>query len=209
MQTFGVQVGPAKTSAMPIPKGRALTERTVDCFTDSWSLFANAGRDGSRSKMCAAFSHRTRGKPLSQLSTKWKKSGIWGGGLRATLSMSVFPKTGKGLSLSEVLEQTAPIKSLLTAANCKGIIRREKNNGRVLAPRLMEALTETIRLWRNVGEALGTPKDRIFAPRYAPKPEDIKEVIQTDQYFVARHLTWREWERLMGFPDDWTVVEED
>jgi hypothetical protein len=42
-----------------------------------------------------------------------------------------------------------------------------------------------------------------------PKLEDIKEVIQTDQYSVARNLTWTEWERFMGFPPGWTVVEGD
>lgn len=34
-------------------------------------------------------------------------------------------------------------------------------------------------------------------------------VIQIDQYSVARNLTWTEWERLMGFPPGWTVVEGD
>ncbi|HEY9849626.1 MAG TPA: hypothetical protein V6D28_09230 [Leptolyngbyaceae cyanobacterium] len=26
---------------------------------------------------------------------------------------------------------------------------------------------------------------------------------------MARNLTWAEWERLMGFPPGWTVVEGD
>ncbi len=34
-------------------------------------------------------------------------------------------------------------------------------------------------------------------------------VIQIDQYSVARNLTWTEWEKLMGFPPGWTVVEGD
>jgi len=74
---------------------------------------------------------------------------------------------------------------------------------------MLAALEETIRLCSNVGEASGTPEEVVFAPRYAPKLGDIKAAIATDRYFVARNLTWREWERLMGFPDDWTVVEED
>ena len=109
-------------------------------------------------------------------------------------------------SLSGILEETVPIASLLTAANCAGIIRREENNGRTVSARFRKALDETIRLWCNVGEALGTPESVVFAPRYVPKAESIREVIRTGQYSVARNLTWREWERLMGFPDDWTVV---
>jgi len=101
------------------------------------------------------------------------------------------------------------MKSLLTAAACAGIIRREERNGRQVPPKLRAALDETIRLWCNVGAGLGTPKERIFAPRYVPKPESIKAAIQTDRYYVARNLTWNECERLMGFPAGWTVVEGD
>ena len=111
--------------------------------------------------------------------------------------------------MSEVLEATVPIKSLLTAAACRGIIRREENNGREVFPELREALEDTIRLWSNAGEASGIPEEAVFAPRFVPSLESIREAIQTGQYSVARNLTWTEWERLMGFPEGWTVVEAD
>ena len=111
--------------------------------------------------------------------------------------------------MSEVLEPTVPIRSLLTAAACTGIIRREEKNGRQVPTQLLAALKDTIRLWCNAGAALGLPEEAIFAPRYVPKLESIREVIQTDQYSVARNLTWTEWEKLMGFPAGWTVVEDD
>jgi len=107
------------------------------------------------------------------------------------------------------LEQTVPIKSLLTAANCSGIIRREERNGREVPPKMRSALEETIRLCSSAGAVSGTPEEVIFAPRYAPSLEAIKAAIRTDQYYVARNLTWTEWERLMGFPDGWTVVGDD
>lgn len=78
---------------------------------------------------------------------------------------------------------------------------------RELDPIFKKALQETIRLWSNVGEVSGTPLQKVFAPRYVPKLENIKEVIQTDQYYVARNLTWTECEQLMGFPPNWTAVE--
>jgi site-specific DNA-cytosine methylase len=98
---------------------------------------------------------------------------------------------------------------LLTAAACRGIIRREEKNGRDVSPELREALEDTIRLWCNAGEVSDIPEEKIFAPRFVPKPESIREAIRTGQYSVARNLTWTEWERLMGFPDGWTVVEGD
>ncbi|MGH9513528.1 MAG: hypothetical protein ACRD2U_15465 [Terriglobales bacterium] len=41
-----------------------------------------------------------------------------------------------------------------------------------------------------------------------PKLESIKEATLTDQYYVARNLTWNECEKLMGFPEGWTVDED-
>ncbi|MEB3162179.1 MAG: hypothetical protein VKK80_03030 [Prochlorothrix sp.] len=102
-----------------------------------------------------------------------------------------------------------PITSLLTAANCLGILRRENRARRKLDPVFVKSLSETLRLWYNVAVASGTPWPKASAPRYVPKLEDIKVAIQTDQYSVARNLTWTEWERLMGFPPGWTVAEGD
>ena len=146
---------------------------------------------------------------MRQLPTRLKKSGIWGDGQRLTRSISASPKIASASSLSQVLLRTVPIKSLLTAANCRGIIRREEKNGREVPPKMQTALEETIRLCSNVGAASGTPEEVFFAPRYVPNRAGIKAAIRTDRYCVARHLTWIEWERLMGFPDDWTAAEGD
>ena len=210
MPMCGVQAGHARTSATATPKGRASRTGNGAVFSSPlWTWCERFNRPGSSWKMCRASSRRIRAPRLSQLSTKWKKLGIWGGGLRAMHATSASPRIASVSSLSGILEETVPIASLLTAANCAGIIRREENNGRTVSARFRKALDETIRLWCNVGEALGTPESVVFAPRYVPKAESIREVIRTGQYSVARNLTWREWERLMGLPDDWTVVVDD
>lgn len=209
MQTSGQQAGRVKTLARPTRKGRDSTGSGAVFSSRLWTWCERFGHAGSSWRMSRASSRGIPAPRLKQLSTKWKKSGIWGDGLRATHSTSACPKTASGCSLSDILEEKVPIRSLLTAANCAGIIRREENNGRTMSARFRAALDDTIRLWCNVGAALGTPEKRIFAPRYVPREESIKEAIQTDRYSVARNLTWREWERLMGFPDDWTVVGGD
>ena len=210
MPTCGAQAGHVRTSATATPKGRASKTESGAVFSSPlWIWCERFNLRGSFWRMSRVSSRRIRVPRLSQLSTKWKKLGIWGGGLRATHSTSASPRIGTVSSLSDILEDTVHIKSLLTAANCAGIIRREENNGRTVSATFRGALDETIRLWSNVGEALGTPESVVFAPRYAPKVESIREAIRTGRYSVARNLTWREWERLMGFPDDWTVVGDD
>jgi hypothetical protein len=160
-------------------------------------------------KMSQASSALMEGLPLSQLSTNSKRSGMWGYGLRVTLSARAFPTTAKEYSLSALIDRRFPISSILTAANCLGMIRREEKAGRVLDPVFAESLSQTLRFWYNVAEALDTPKQRVIAPRYAPKLESIRAATLTDQYYVARNLTWNECEKLMGFPEGWTVDEGD
>ncbi len=208
-QNSGLAAGPAKMSAMLMLKEKASTVLEADFFSSLQILLKRFDRHGLSWRMSRASSVRTEGLPLSQLSTNLKRSGIWASGLRVTLSARAFPTIAKEFSLSDLIDRRFPINSILTAANCLGIIRREERFGRKLDPVFMESLSQTLRLWSSVAEALGTPKQQAIAPRYAPKLESIKAVTATDQYYVARNLTWTECEKLMGFPDGWTVDAGD
>ena len=185
------------------------TSRSLAGSTNLWNLLEKFTQRGWSWKMCQGCSRQSKEPLLRQLSTRWKRMGIWGDGYRVTLSIRAYPTTETESSLLQVLDQNVPIESLLTAANCLGILRRENRAGRKLDRVFVKALSEILRLWYNVAVASGTPWQKASAPRYVPKLEDIKEVIQTDQYSVARNLTWTEWEKLMGFPPGWTVAEGD
>ena len=76
-------------------------------------------------------------------------------------------------------------------------------------PIFRRSLFQTLRFWFNVAEVSGLPKHAAIAPRYVPKLAAIKAATQIDQYYVARNLTWDECEKLMGFPEGWTVAEGD
>ena len=207
--TSGPPVGRVKTSATRTPTGKASKASEADCFSTFQSLLELAARRGWSSRMSRASYLPSTEPLLRQLSTSSKRSGIWGGGSRLTLSTRASHKTAKEYSLSQVIEATVPISSLLTAAACSGIIRREERAGRTLDPIFQKALSETLRFWSSVAEVSGTPWLKVSAPRFAPKLESIKEVIQTDRFFVARNLTWDECEALMGFPKGWTDAEGD
>jgi hypothetical protein len=207
--TFGQEAGRAKMSVTEMLNAKASTEPEAAFSLRLQSLLEKFDRHGLSWKMSQVSSVQTVGLPLRQLSTKSKRSGIWACGLRVTLSARVYLTTAKEYSLSDLIDRRFPISSILTAANCLGIIRREKRGGRKLDPIFAKSLSQTLRFWFNVAAALGTPKRRAIAPRYVPSLESIKEATLTDQYYVARNLTWNECERLMGFPDGWTVDEGD
>jgi hypothetical protein len=206
---FGPEDGLAKTLATRTTNGRASTETGADCSSRLLNLLDRFDRDGLSWKMSRDSSAQTGEAPLSQSSTSSKRSGMWGYGLRVTLSARAFLTTAKEYSLSALIDRNFPISSILTAANCLGMIRREKRAGRSLDPLFAESLSQTLRFWFNVAEALGTPKQRAIAPRYAPKLASIKAATPTGRYYVARNLTWNECEKLMGFPEGWTVGEGD
>ena len=206
---FGQEVGHARTSVLRTHKGRESQALGVAFSTSLLDWLPRFNQAGLSWKMCRGSSVRTREPRLSQLSTSSKRSGIWGFGSRVTLSARAFPTAVKECSLSALIKRRFPMSSILTAASCLGILRREERAGRTLDPIFEESLSQTLRFWFSVAEALGTPKQRAIAPRYAPKLEDIKGVTLTDQYYVARNLTWDECEKLMGFPDGWTVDAGD
>jgi hypothetical protein len=203
----GQAAGRAKTSATRITKEKASTVPVVAYSSPLRILLAEFDRVGLSWRMSRASSAPTKDSRLSQLSTSSKRSGIWGSGLRVTLSARVCPTTVKEYSLSDLIDRRFPTSSILTAANCLGMIRREKRAGRKLNPIFEESLSETLRFWYNVAAALGIPRQQAIAPRFAPKLESIKAATLTDQYYVARNLTWNECETLMGFPEGWTVDE--
>jgi hypothetical protein len=206
---YGAPDGRAKTSAPPIQNEQDCRENEVVCSSHLWTWLEKFAQRGWSWKTFPDCSPQSKEPRLRQLSTRLKRTGIWGDGYRVTLSIRAYPTTETECSLSQVLDPNVPITSLLTAANCLGILRRENRAKRKLDPIFVKSLSETIRLWYNVAVASGIPWQKASAPRYAPKLEDIKAAIQTDRYSVARNLTWTEWERLMGFPPGWTVVEGD
>ncbi len=209
--TFGLQDGPVKTSAMQTPNGKELAVDEVAYSIGLQNLLERLSQIGLSLKMSRASSAQMKAQRLSQLSTNWKRSGIWGYGFRATFSNRVSPTIVRESSLLDVISPIVYTNSILTAANCLGIIRRERRAGRggKMDPLFRKSLFQTLRFWFSVAEGSGIPKREATAPRYVPKLDDIREVIPTDQFFVARNLTWEECETLMGFPEGWTVAEGD
>ncbi len=114
--------------------------------------------------MCRDYSQQSKEPLLRQLSTRSKRMGIWGDGYRVTLSIRAYLTTETESSLLPVLDRNLPIESLLTAANCLGILRRENRAGRKLDRVFVKALSETLRLWYNVAVASGTLGAKSICP---------------------------------------------
>ena len=102
-----------------------------------------------------------------------------------TLATSESPSDAAECSLSQVLNPTAPARFSLSARAASGILRRANRRGKVLPAALQTAL-----------ESLAQSPDDSAKESIAPL---------TNLSSSVRRLTPTECERLMGWPDGWTI----
>jgi site-specific DNA-cytosine methylase len=102
-----------------------------------------------------------------------------------TLATSESPSDAVECSLSQVLNPTAPQRFSLSAKAASGILRRAGRRGKVLPAALQTAL-----------ESLAQSPDDSAKESIAPL---------TNHSSSVRRLTPTECERLMGWPDGWTI----
>jgi hypothetical protein len=105
-----------------------------------------------------------------------------------TLDTSESPNDGVECSLSQVLNPTAPQRFSLSAKAASGILRRAGRRDKVLPAALQTAL-----------ESLAHSPDALAKESTAPLMSLLSSV---------RRLTPTECERLMGWPDGWTISQQ-
>ncbi len=69
----------------------------------------------------------------------WELNSAWLG-VAWTLNSGVSPKDAKESFLSQILQDSAPLKYYLSQKACAGILRRAKERGKTLPPQLEQAL---------------------------------------------------------------------
>jgi len=132
---------------------------------------------------------------LGVSSVRWGTSGTGGPTGFSTLNGSECPSDGEGClsspsTLADILTRTAPPRFSLSARAAEGIIRRSERRGRKLPEELDVAL-----------KSLASP----LAASGQSKPADQQEMSITTSSWTVRRLTPLECERLMGWPDGWTI----
>ena len=186
-QTSGQEDSPAKTSAS---QGSELDSQASDPAlpSPSLTLWSSADLGGSCWRMSLGSSVPTAALTSEGFSTKWSNSGMAYRGELWTLDTSESPNDGVECSLSQVLNPTAPERFSLSAKAAEGILRRAGRRGKVLSTALQTAL-----------ESLAHSRDDSAKESIAPLTSHSSSV---------RRLTPTECERLMGWPDGWTISQQ-
>ena len=183
-QTSGQEDSPAKTLASQASELDSQASEPASP-SPSLTLWSSDDLGGSCWKMSQVSSVPTTGLTSEGFSMKWSNSGMAFRGELWTLDTSESPSDAVECSLSQVLNPTAPQRFSLSAKAARGILRRANRRGKVLPAALQTAL-----------ESL------------AQSPDDsVKESIAplTNLSSSVRRLTPTECERLMGWPDGWTI----
>lgn len=194
-QTSGAQDSPAKTSRS---RGSAKGSRTVkgqSLRLPSSTLWSDSDLGGWCWKTFQESSLPTTDETSSPSFVRWTNSGTLFRGALLTLGTSESPSGAVEYSLSRVLESTSPQRFCLSAKAAVGILRRANRRGKNLPPALNQALMSL---------ALSSPDTIKELP--AQLKTDNSSSIPQGQHSVRR-LTPVECERLMGWPDGWTIPE--
>ncbi len=176
-------------------KEGGLRENRQDYGLNWQELLKILNRNGLSSKMFPDYCLRDRDRIWPKLSQRFPKSGIAWSGHLLMLNTSEWPRDAKESGLSEVLETSVPQKYWLSYKAVKGMIERSKKWGRGGYVWLQERDKDmTLRLkhlslQRLEGLLEGTPA--LYG-----------------KTLILRKLTPKEKERLMGFPERWTQLEE-
>ena len=186
-QTSGQVGSPAKTSAS-LASAQDLQASDPASPSPSLTLLSDADLGGSCWKMYLDSSVPTKGLTSDGFSMKWKNSGMAFRGELWTLVTSESPSDAVECSLSQVLNPTAPQRFSLSVKAASGILRRANRRGKVLPAALRTALG-----------SLAHSSD-----------DSAKESIAllTSRSSSVRRLTPTECERLMGWPDGWTISKK-
>lgn len=146
---------------------------------------------------------------LHMSSIHWTGAGMVFRGECLTLNSSEHPKDVEESSLSEVLDQSVPLRFFLTTDHLQSLLDRANARKKTLPLALERAiknqiyiLSSTLQLEESIQQAR-SQKDFVMM-------EKLGRLIQeAAQMLSVRRMTPSEYEKLQGFPVDWTLVDSE
>lgn len=195
---------PTSGSATPDPASPSPSSTLWD-DTDLPPSFSRTYRDSSPAMEAAI---------LGRSSVRWGNSGTGGPIGFSTLATSECRSDDDGCSssrstLSDILTPTAPQRFSLSARAAAGILRRASKRGRALPTDMETALSALSRQAPTQEATTGrTPTQDTSSDRSHPeqKAGEGSEETELTPSSSVRRLTPVECERLMGWPDGWTIA---
>lgn len=181
--------------------------KEVDSFTNSQNSSEPINLNGYCSKMFPDYSMQTTERISELSSPHWMSSGMAFRGECWTQNTLEHPNDVVVCILSEVLEASAPLKYFLNKEQLQSLINRGEARTIPMDPILKDRLSSQITTLSNMQE-LEESLQRDRKQKDIETMEKHTPAIQEEvQMLFARRMLPLEYERLQGFPDNWTLLD--
>ena len=181
----------------------------MDCFMSLSELLKSDNLDGLLLKMSPDCLTATLDEILQLSLIPWTEAGIVFRGECLTLNFSEHPRDVEESSLSEVLDQLVPLRFFLTTEHLQSLLDRATARKKPLPPDLERAIKNQICILFNtplLEESIQqgrNQKDFVMTKKLG------RLIQEAAQMLSVRRMTPSEYEKLQGFPVDWTLVDSE
>lgn len=183
--------------------------KEVACSSNSRNLYGMRDQSlaGFCSRMFPGCSTPTVEKISEHSSQRWMSSGMAFRGECWTQNTLERPSDVVACTLSEVLEASAPLKYFLNKEELQSLIDRGEAKTIPMDPILKDRLTSQITTLSSMPELEESLQQarKGKATETTEKPTHATREVAPMLY--ARRMLPLEYERLQGFPDDWTLLD--
>lgn len=184
-----------------------LPEKGADSSLSSQSSSVRENLDGFLSKMFPDCSMLITEKISECSSPNWMSSGMVFHGEFWTQNTLEHPKDVDACILSEVLEPSAPLRYFLNVDQLQSLLNRAKARTMPMPAELKRSLESQITTLSNMPE-LEESLRLAHKQKVIEMTEKLILAIQEEAPMLyVRRMLPLEYERLQGFPDDWTLVD--
>lgn len=182
-------------------------DRAVDFSTNSQNSSPKSSLVGFLSKMFPDSLTAQMVETLASSSKPWMNSGmVWHGEYWMQNSLE-HPNDVEELTLSQVLEASAPLKYFLNEEQIQSLIKRAEARGTSLPPAMMKAFQSQISFLSSM-RALA--EEQVQGPREKVIEMMEKLILSTPEearMLYVRRMLPSEYEKLQGFPKGWTAID--
>ncbi|MCA0458503.1 MAG: DNA cytosine methyltransferase [Chloroflexi bacterium] len=133
---------------------------------------------------------------------------VWRGAY-LTQNISEHPNVAAESSLSQVIEHSAPLQYFLTNKHLNSLLDRATARNKPLPPEMEHAIQKQISILSNMQQL-----EENTQPAHNPKDTETMGKLghltpEEAEMFSVRRMMPLEYERLQGFPENWTLLDTE
>nr|CAA57705.1 M.EcoHK31I polypeptide beta [Escherichia coli] len=160
-------------------------------------------------KMFPDCSTATMDKTSKLSSIRWSNSGMAFRGEYWMQNTLEHPSVEEECTLSQVLETCAPLESFLNPEQLESLINRAKERGQMLPEPLLQAYQKQISILSSM-QVLDEKQPQDLKQKDTGTMEKPTLLTQEEvQMLYVRRMLPSEYERLQGFPENWTLIDSE